>query len=140
MWLSCEAGSYVRTICVHLGLFLGVGGQMLELRRNKSGTLYNIYNCFIVYNIITKLISFIFCIVLVYKRFWKIVLFPVKVFIYWSRVKLFTHFLPNWKTLTHSWQNIVIYLPYVPGSFFRLVNSHLQVIVRIFTFVILPLL
>lgn len=39
LWLKCEAGSYVRTICVHLGLFLGVGGQMLELRRTKSGII-----------------------------------------------------------------------------------------------------
>lgn len=36
-WVKCEAGTYVRTICVHLGLVLGVGGQMLELRRNRSG-------------------------------------------------------------------------------------------------------
>jgi len=35
--VKCEAGTYVRTICVHLGLMLGVGGQMLELRRNRSG-------------------------------------------------------------------------------------------------------
>ncbi|XP_037894188.1 H/ACA ribonucleoprotein complex subunit 4 isoform X1 [Glossina fuscipes] len=36
-WVSCEAGSYIRTMCVHLGLILGVGGQMLELRRVRSG-------------------------------------------------------------------------------------------------------
>lgn len=36
-WVKCEAGTYVRTICVHLGLLLGVGGQMIELRRNRSG-------------------------------------------------------------------------------------------------------
>lgn len=36
-WVSCEAGSYIRTMCVHLGLVLGVGGQMIELRRVKSG-------------------------------------------------------------------------------------------------------
>jgi len=36
-WVSCEAGSYIRTLCVHLGLVLGVGGQMLELRRVRSG-------------------------------------------------------------------------------------------------------
>jgi H/ACA ribonucleoprotein complex subunit 4 len=36
-WVSCEAGSYIRTMCVHLGLLLGVGGQMLELRRVRSG-------------------------------------------------------------------------------------------------------
>lgn len=35
--MSCEAGSYIRTMCVHLGLMLGVGGQMLELRRVRSG-------------------------------------------------------------------------------------------------------
>jgi tRNA U55 pseudouridine synthase TruB len=34
-WVSCEAGTYVRTLCVHLGLLLGVGGQMQELRRNR---------------------------------------------------------------------------------------------------------
>jgi len=36
-WVKCEAGTYVRTICVHLGLILGVGGQMQELRRVRSG-------------------------------------------------------------------------------------------------------
>lgn len=36
-WISCEAGTYVRTLCVHLGLLLGVGGQMQELRRVRSG-------------------------------------------------------------------------------------------------------
>ncbi|CAG7823645.1 unnamed protein product [Allacma fusca] len=36
-WVSCEAGTYVRTHCVHLGLILGVGGVMLELRRVRSG-------------------------------------------------------------------------------------------------------
>uniref|UniRef100_T1J4T7 Dyskerin n=1 Tax=Strigamia maritima TaxID=126957 RepID=T1J4T7_STRMM len=37
IWMSCEAGTYVRTLCVHLGLMLGVGGQMAELRRVRSG-------------------------------------------------------------------------------------------------------
>lgn len=36
-WISCEAGTYVRTLCVHLGLILGVGGHMQELRRVRSG-------------------------------------------------------------------------------------------------------
>jgi hypothetical protein len=31
-WVSCEAGTYVRTLCVHLGLLLGVGGHM-QVRR-----------------------------------------------------------------------------------------------------------
>ncbi|KHJ96871.1 putative rRNA pseudouridine synthase [Oesophagostomum dentatum] len=35
--VKCESGTYVRTICVHLGLLLGVGGQMQELRRTRSG-------------------------------------------------------------------------------------------------------
>jgi len=38
-WISCEAGTYVRTMCVHLGLLLGVGGHMEELRRVRSGIL-----------------------------------------------------------------------------------------------------
>lgn len=37
IWISCEAGTYIRTLCVHLGLVLGVGGQMQELRRVRSG-------------------------------------------------------------------------------------------------------
>lgn len=45
IWLKCEAGTYVRTLCVHMGLMLGTGGQMIELRRNRSGIyLYN-YLC-----------------------------------------------------------------------------------------------
>ena len=38
-WVSCEAGTYIRTLCVHLGLVLGVGGHMQELRRVRSGAL-----------------------------------------------------------------------------------------------------
>ena len=33
----CEAGTYVRTMCVSLGLYLGVGAHMHELRRVRSG-------------------------------------------------------------------------------------------------------
>ncbi|GIX87516.1 hypothetical protein CEXT_188611, partial [Caerostris extrusa] len=36
-WVSCEAGTYIRTLCKHIGLMLGSGGQMLELRRVRSG-------------------------------------------------------------------------------------------------------
>jgi H/ACA ribonucleoprotein complex subunit 4 len=35
--VKCEAGTYIRTLCVHLGLLLGTGGHMQELRRVKSG-------------------------------------------------------------------------------------------------------
>ncbi|KAF6006558.1 centromere/microtubule-binding protein cbf5 [Brettanomyces bruxellensis] len=38
-WASCEAGTYMRTLCVHLGMLLGVGGHMQELRRVRSGQL-----------------------------------------------------------------------------------------------------
>ncbi|KAK4392439.1 H/ACA ribonucleoprotein complex subunit [Sesamum angolense] len=38
-WISCEAGTYVRTMCVHLGLLLGVGAHMQELRRVRSGIM-----------------------------------------------------------------------------------------------------
>jgi len=38
-WVSCEAGTYVRTLCVHLGLIVGTGGHMQELRRVRSGAL-----------------------------------------------------------------------------------------------------
>jgi len=44
--MSCEAGTYVRTLCIHMGLMLGVGGHMEELRRNRSGILdENKYLC-----------------------------------------------------------------------------------------------
>jgi len=38
-WVSCEAGTYIRTLCVHLGLLMGTGGHMQELRRNRSGVM-----------------------------------------------------------------------------------------------------
>lgn len=38
-WVACEAGTYIRTLCVHLGLLLGTGGHMQELRRVRTGCL-----------------------------------------------------------------------------------------------------
>merc|ERR1712151_1228676 len=38
-WTSCGAGTYIRTMCVDLGLLLGVGAHMAELRRVRSGVL-----------------------------------------------------------------------------------------------------
>lgn len=38
-WVSCQAGTYIRTLCVHLGLLLGTGGHMQELRRVRSGAV-----------------------------------------------------------------------------------------------------
>ena len=39
LWVDCQAGTYMRTLCVHLGLLTGVGGHMQELRRCRSGAL-----------------------------------------------------------------------------------------------------
>merc|ERR1711957_452218 len=39
IWMNCEAGTYVRTLCVHLGLMVGTGGNMQELRRVRSGIM-----------------------------------------------------------------------------------------------------
>jgi len=35
--VRCEAGTYIRSVCVHIGNVLGCGAQMVELRRTKSG-------------------------------------------------------------------------------------------------------
>jgi len=37
--MSCEAGTYVRTLCTHIGLLLGTGAHMEELRRVRSGNI-----------------------------------------------------------------------------------------------------
>lgn len=39
IWLDCESGTYVRTLCIHLGYFLKVGAHMEELRRVRSGIM-----------------------------------------------------------------------------------------------------
>ncbi len=35
--VTCEAGTYIRSLCHHLGLVAGCGGHMIELRRTRSG-------------------------------------------------------------------------------------------------------
>jgi predicted rRNA pseudouridine synthase len=35
--IRCDAGTYVRSLCHHMGLALGVGAHMVELRRTRSG-------------------------------------------------------------------------------------------------------
>jgi len=35
--VACESGTYVRKLCHDIGLALGVGGHMAELRRTRSG-------------------------------------------------------------------------------------------------------
>lgn len=37
--VSCDAGTYIRTLCVDIGEALGVGAHMEELRRNRSGSM-----------------------------------------------------------------------------------------------------
>ncbi|KAK8887240.1 H/ACA ribonucleoprotein complex subunit dkc1 [Tritrichomonas musculus] len=39
MRVSCEAGTYIRVLCEHLGLVLRVGGEMEELRRTRTGNI-----------------------------------------------------------------------------------------------------
>jgi len=39
MRVSCDAGTYIRTICTDAGEALGCGAYMLELRRSRSGAM-----------------------------------------------------------------------------------------------------
>jgi len=36
--VQCDAGTYIRSLCHHIGLALGTGAHMIELRRTRSGT------------------------------------------------------------------------------------------------------
>lgn len=38
-WVSCDAGTCIKSFCSHVGLFLGVESHILELRRVRSGIL-----------------------------------------------------------------------------------------------------
>ena len=38
-WISCEAGTYIRTMCVHMGLLAKTCGYMQELKRIRSEIL-----------------------------------------------------------------------------------------------------
>jgi tRNA pseudouridine55 synthase/H/ACA ribonucleoprotein complex subunit 4 len=35
--VQCDAGTYIRSLCHHMGLALGTGAHMVELRRTRSG-------------------------------------------------------------------------------------------------------
>lgn len=37
--VTCEAGTYIRTLCTHLGLLTGWGAHMKDLRRIRSGSV-----------------------------------------------------------------------------------------------------
>lgn len=51
-WVSCEAGTYIRTLCVHLGMLLGVGGHMQELRRVRSGVQHEGEHLFTMHDVL----------------------------------------------------------------------------------------
>jgi predicted rRNA pseudouridine synthase len=36
--VHCDAGTYIRSLCHHMGMALGVGAHMIELRRTRSGS------------------------------------------------------------------------------------------------------
>jgi predicted rRNA pseudouridine synthase len=47
--VQCDAGTYIRSLCHHMGMALGVGGHMQELRRTRSGvfdekTMYTLHD------------------------------------------------------------------------------------------------
>ena len=37
--VDCDAGTYIRTLCVDIGEALGVGANMEALRRTRSGAM-----------------------------------------------------------------------------------------------------
>ncbi len=37
--VGCEAGTYIRTLCVDIGKKLGIGAQLMELRRTRVGNI-----------------------------------------------------------------------------------------------------
>jgi len=55
--VRCEAGSYIRTLCTHIGLYIGCGAVMADLRRTQSGltgedecvTLHDVQDAYYVY-------------------------------------------------------------------------------------------
>jgi len=45
MRVRCDAGTYIRSLCHHLGLALGTGAHMVELRRTRSGQFDESQSC-----------------------------------------------------------------------------------------------
>lgn len=56
--VSCEAGTYIRSLCTHIGLHLGVKAEMVDLRRTRSGavketnlvTMHDVLDAMYLYN------------------------------------------------------------------------------------------
>jgi len=42
--IKCEAGTYIRCLCEHIGLVMGIGAHMLELRRSRTGQVSEFHN------------------------------------------------------------------------------------------------
>lgn len=49
--VSCEAGTYIRVLCEHIGLYLGMKAEMLELRRIRSGSIRE-EQCFTMHDVL----------------------------------------------------------------------------------------
>lgn len=49
--VSCEAGTYIRTLCTHIGLFMGIPANMKELRRIRSGLIQE-SKCFTLHDLL----------------------------------------------------------------------------------------
>lgn len=55
--VKCEAGTYIRTLCTHIGLYIGCGAVMADLRRIQSGltdekecvTLHDLQDAYYIY-------------------------------------------------------------------------------------------
>ncbi|NYT05341.1 MAG: RNA-guided pseudouridylation complex pseudouridine synthase subunit Cbf5 [Methanomicrobiales archaeon] len=43
--VACDAGTYIRSLCHHMGLALGTGAHMQELRRTRSGAFSEAESC-----------------------------------------------------------------------------------------------
>jgi predicted rRNA pseudouridine synthase len=43
--VRCDAGTYIRSLCHHIGLALGTGAHMVELRRTRSGQFDESQSC-----------------------------------------------------------------------------------------------
>lgn len=55
--VKCEAGTYIRTLCYHIGLYIGCTAHMADLRRTQSGwtnekecvTLHDLHDAYTLY-------------------------------------------------------------------------------------------
>lgn len=55
--VKCEAGTYIRSLCTHIGLYIGCGATMADLRRIQSGyvkesecvTLHDVQDAYYIY-------------------------------------------------------------------------------------------